>query len=446
MEEKFKLKNIFGNSMWQISEKVIAMMIGVIVSSLIARYLGAEQYGFVNYIISIVSLFSTFATLGMEKITINDIIEKKDKEEDILGTSFIIRIVGGIILIILSQITLYILTKGDKLSQLLGIIMGTSILFKSLEVIEYYLQAQMNLKMSSMIRFITAICTAFAKIIVVFCDLGIIGFLCTYVIDAFISGFLFWGWYKKNINKKLKLNIVYAKKLLKRCWYIAVSGIMTMIYMRIDQVMLGTMLESKTENGIYSVAARIAEMWYFVPLAVAASFQPVIIKTKKEGNKDEYKKNMQRLYDVVAIVGISFGIMISLFGKIIINILYGAEYAMAAQILNISVWAGLFATLGSARSIWLVAENKQKYTLVYTSVGCVINIVLNSILIPKQGALGAAIATLTAQMFANVFSLMPFKETRESSIMILKSIFANKTFVEFIKYILKKVKGRRKCI
>ena len=119
--------------------------------------------------------------------------------------------------------------------------------------------------------------------------------------------------------------------------------------MRIDQVMLGSMLDSKTENGIYSAAVRIAEMWYFVPLAIIASFQPVIMQRKKEGNEVEYKKNMQRLYDFVSIIGITCGIVISLFGWIAVDILYGSEYSGASNVLSISVWAGLFATLGSAR-------------------------------------------------------------------------------------------------
>ena len=132
------------------------------------------------------------------------------------------------------------------------------------------------------------------------------------------------------------------------------------------------------------------------------------------------------------------GLIISFFGWIAINILYGKEYGGASSILSISVWAGLFATLGSARSVWLVAENKQKYTLIYTMVGCIINIILNAILIPIIGAKGAAIATLVAQLIANVFALMPFKETRESSIMIIKSLLYNQTFVRCINNVIKK--------
>lgn len=441
MEYNVNIKKIFGNSMWQISEKILTMIISVIVTSIVARYLGAENYGLVNYIISVVMLFTTFSTLGMEKITINDILDNKNSREEIIGSSFIIRLIGGIVLIIFSQITIYIITNGDMVSQLLGIIMGTCMLFKSFEVIEYYLQSQMDLKSVSIIRFLTTIITAISKILIVYFELGIIGFACTYLVDSIIAGCLFVIWYKKKNKEKIRFNKEYAKNLLSKCWYVAIAGLLTTIYMRIDQVMLGTMMESKVENGIYSAAVRIAEMWYFVPLSIIASFQPAIMKNKNEGNILVYKSYMQRLYDVISIIGIVCGVIISLFGGIAVYILYGSEYIGASNVLSISVWAGVFATLGSARSVWLVAESKQKYTLVYTMLGCIINIVLNSILIPKEGAIGAAIATLVAQLIANVFALMPFKETRESSIMILKSIFINKTCVDFAKYILKNKKG-----
>lgn len=442
MKEDWNLKKIFGNSMWQIIEKILTMILSIVVTSVVARYLGTERYGLANYIISVVMLFTTFSTFGMEKIMINDIVDNKYSKENIIGTSFVIRVIGGIILIIISQVTLYILTNGDRLCQLLGIIMGTCMLFKAFEVIEYYLQSQMKLKIVSIIRFLTTIVTATAKILVVYFDFGVIGFTCTYLIDSIVAGALFFVWYKKKNKQKWKISKEYTKDLLSRCGYIAIAGLMTTIYMRIDQVMLGSMLASKTENGIYSAAVRIAEMWYFVPVAIIASFQPVIMKQKNEGNEKKYKKDMQKLYDFVSIIGLACGIAISLFGWLAIDILYGAEYAGAADVLLISVWAGLFATLGSARSVWLVAENKQKYTLIYTAIGCIINIILNSVLIPKIGAIGAAIATLVAQIIANVFALMPFKETRESSIMILKSIFKNETCIEFVKYIAQKLKKR----
>lgn len=432
MEKNITLKNIFGNSMWQIGEKIISMIFSVFVTSIVARYLGTEDYGFVNYIISIVMLFTTFSTLGMEKITIKDIIEKEESEEKILGTSFYIRLIGGIVLIFISQITIYILDEKNMLAQLLGLIMGLCMIFRAYEVIEYYLQSQMKLKTISMIRFCSTIFVAILRILVVIFDWGIVGFTATYLFDAIIVAMLLKIWYKKRKKHKFKFSLEYAKKILSKCWYVAISGLMVTLYMRIDQVMLGSMLDNKTENGIYSAAVRIAEIWYFVPTAIISAFQPAIVM-KKKYSEEQYEKSMQRLYDIVAIVGIAFGILITLFGDIAVQILYGEEYKGATSILKISVWAGLFATLGTARSVWLVNENLQKYSLIYTSVGCVTNIVLNYFLISKIGARGAAIATLIAQFVTNVLALVPFKKTRKSSAMILKSIFLNQTVKDVIK-------------
>lgn len=434
MEETIGLKKVFGNSIWQIGEKIITMLFSVVVTSIVARYLGVEQYGLVNYIISTVMLFTSFSTLGMERITIKDIIERKDSEEKILGTSLYIRIIGGTILLIISQITIYVLNENDILAQILGLIVGSSMLFRSFEVIEYYLQSQMKQKTIAIIRFCATTIISVLRILVVVYNLGIIGFTATYLVESVVVAILLQIWYKKHIKLKPKFNIDYAKKLLKRCWYVALSGLMVTLYMRIDQVMLGTMLNSKIENGIYSAAVRIAEIWYFIPTAIVAAFQPIIVLSKRK-KQVQYYKNMQRLYDVIAIVGIAFAIGISIFGELAVQILYGEKYYGAIEVLKISVWAGLFATLGTARSVWLVCENLQKYTLIYTITGSIVNISLNYILIPSIGARGAAIATLIAQFVTNVIALMPFKKTRKSSYMILKSIFCNETIIDIFKNI-----------
>lgn len=431
--KKSDLKQIFGNSMWPIGEKIVTMLIGVIVTGITARYLGTENYGTVNYIISIVMLFTTFSTLGMETISVKDLTNNREKENIIIGTSFTIRVIGGILLIVLSQFTIGILSGWNKEFQILGIIIGSSMLFKSFEVIEYYIQSLMQMKISAITRFISTIIVALYKLIVVYLDLGKIGFMFSYLIDAIIVGILLYAWMKKKNVGKLKFSKKYAIEILKQCWYLAVSGMMTTIYMRMDQVMIGSMLESKSENGIYSAAVRIAEMWYFVPMAVITSFQPIIMKAKKNDNEKQFFETQQKLYDIISIISLIFIIMISIFGKLIVRILYGEDYIEAASILLISVWAGLFATLGSARSPWLISENLQRYTIIYITSGAVVNILLNSLLIPNYGAMGAAVATLIAQICTSIITVLFIPKMRISGVMMLKSIFKNNIIITTIK-------------
>jgi O-antigen/teichoic acid export membrane protein len=191
------------------------------------------------------------------------------------------------------------------------------------------------------------------------------------------------------------------------------------------------MLQDKAELGLYSAAVRIAEMWYFVPMAVIASFNPVIMKNKKI-SESSYYKSVQTLYNLVAWLGISFGVIILIFAKPIVGILYGPDYINASSILAISIWAGTFAMLGSARSSWLICENLQKYSMVYIFAGCITNIILNFFLIPSLKAYGAAIATLISQILVVIIVPALFKKTRVSAYMLIRA-FSLKRILKHIK-------------
>ncbi|MEC4983558.1 MAG: polysaccharide biosynthesis C-terminal domain-containing protein, partial [Oscillatoria sp. PMC 1076.18] len=87
-------------------------------------------------------------------------------------------------------------------------------------------------------------------------------------------------------------------------------------------------------------------------------------------------------------------------------------YAEAGEILTIHIWAGVFVTLGVARSTWLTTENLMKFSAATTAVGAVINIILNSLFIGTYGAVGAAWATVVSQVFASYLAGAFYPQTR----------------------------------
>ncbi|WP_235675251.1 flippase [Bacillus mycoides] len=413
---------IIRNASWLVGDKVVTMIIGVFVMALVARYLGPEKYGIYNYALAYVTLFTALSTLGLETLSVKSIVHKEEEEGTILFTSLVLRVIGGIVLTLFTSIIIRLVAPNEPLVHLLVMIMSFTMVIKSLEVIEYWIQAYQKSKISSLIRIGAYIFSALLKVIFVFFEGNLVHLSLIYMLDSLIIGIALVVAYFKNRTSytKWKFKFQYAKKILSKSWYLILSGLMVTIYMQIDKVMLGSMLTDKKELGMYSAATQIASMWYFVPLAVITSFQPIIMK-KKLDMHENYIGTIQILYSIIAWIGILFGLLVIVFSDFIVSILYGQEYKNAADIITISVWAGTFATLGSARSIWLLVENLQKYTLVYTFVGLIINVGLNYLLIPSYGGFGAAFATLIAQAFTNVVTLAFFKKTRISSIMILKA-------------------------
>src|SRR5471030_1028987 len=91
------------------------------------------------------------------------------------------------------------------------------------------------------------------------------------------------------------------------------------------------------------------------------------------------------------------------FAAPLIYTIYKPEYAYAAPTLSVHIWSGVFVFLGVASSQQLITENFNKLTFIRTGFGAIVNIVLNLLLIPKMGMMGAAIATLIAYASAAFF-------------------------------------------
>jgi O-antigen/teichoic acid export membrane protein len=195
--------------------------------------------------------------------------------------------------------------------------------------------------------------------------------------------------------------------------------------------MIKNMLDSK-ELGYYAVAVRLSEAWYFIPIALTNSIYPAIVKAKNVSNKF-YFNRMQKLYDILAWLAISIAVPVSIFSRDIINIIFGNEFQSAAPVLTIYIWAGVAVFLGVASSQYLITENFTKLSFFRTLIGMVFNAILNLILIPKYGIIGAAYATLISYNVA-VFSIILFPKARKQFFMIMKSIF----LVTSIQYLFEK--------
>jgi PST family polysaccharide transporter len=183
-----------------------------------------------------------------------------------------------------------------------------------------------------------------------------------------------------------------AQKLLRDSWPLIFSSLMIMIYLRIDQVMLGQMADDKAV-GIYSAAVRLSEIWYFVPMIIASSVFPSLVKSKQFGEQ-EYLRRVQKYFNLNAMLAYALVIPTSLLSHQIISLLYGDAYRGAETIFTIQIWGCLFVFMGVAREHFLLNEGMMRFILMATSIGAISNIILNIFLIPLYSGVGAAIATL----------------------------------------------------
>jgi PST family polysaccharide transporter len=422
IEENPELKKILANINWLFFDKAVQMTVAFFVGVWVIRYLGPEKYGILSYAIAFVGLFGFIAKLGMDEIAVREFVKKPEKKEEILGTLLLLRLAAGFVAFICSLVAIFFVKQGDTLIFWVTFIIALGFIFQVSDVIDFWFQSQIKSKYTAYVRSSVSILLGLIKILLILAKASLIVFAWIILLESMLIliGFIVVFLRNKERIFPLRSNFFIAKEILSDSWPLILAGVAVSIYMKIDQVMIGNMLDNKS-LGIYSAAVSLSEMWYFFPAIIVVSVFPAILYAKKI-SRELYMERLQMLYDAMVWVAIVIAMLITFFSKNIITLLYGKEYIQSAAVLSIYVWAGIFVFMGVVSGKYWVAEKLTKISLYLTSFGAVTNVLLNLWLIPALGIIGAAIATLVSYFLAGTIFIILFSEARVIFKMQLKTL------------------------
>ncbi len=396
-----KFDKSFSNACWIIGCKLIKAVLTLVTTMITARYLGVSDFGVINYAAGLVAFVVPIMKLGIDSVLVHQIVEKPDAEGEIVGTSIVLNLISAFLCILGIGAFVCIANRGEEETIIVCVIYSVLLVFQAVEMLQYWFQAKLMSKYSSMAMLFAYIIVAASQIFMIVFKVNIYWFALSYSIDyLFISLILLIAYAKKG-TQKFKFSFKRAKELFSISKYYIVSSLLVTVFSQTDRIMLKLMIDSEA-TGIYSAAATCAGMTSFIFAAIIDSMRPVIFQVAKDEDKTLFHKRMTELYSVIIYFSLIQCIVITLLSPIIIKIMYGEEFAASVNALRIVVWFTTFSYLGSVRNVWMLAENKQKYLWIINLSGALGNVILNLILIPIMGVNGAAVASLCTQIFANV--------------------------------------------
>lgn len=412
LEGRIYLQNVLNNIGWLFSEKIFQLIAGLFIGVWLARYLRPDQFGTLSYAIAFVALVSPIAGLGLDGIVVRDLVRASSDKESLLGTAFGLKLAGGIAGLAISVALILLLRPGDDLALWLVGILATGLVFQAFDVIRFWFESRVQSKYVVYARNVAFCAIAAVKVGLILAEAPLIAFAWAGALEIIASAIGFSVAYKVTGHRirSWRWDRGLAEKLIRESWPLLLSGFAVLTYMKIDIVMLGSMIGDRSV-GIYSAATRLSEVWYFIPLAIVSSVSPSIVEAKKTG-EGLYYERIGKLFRLMA--GISYGIAIfmTMFSDFLVLTLFGPAYLEAGVVLSIHIWASVFVFLGVARGPWILNEGLMKLSLYSAILGATINILLNVLLIPRLGPAGAAIATLLSYSFSAFFFNALLRTTR----------------------------------
>ena len=423
------------NAGWIISCKIVQALLGVVISMLTARYLGPSNFGVINYAAAVVAFVAPVAKLGLTHVLVQEMVYSPESEGKILGTSLVMSMISSFFCI-MGVIAFSIATNpGNRETILVCSLYSLLLISNALEVIQFWFQAKLISKYTSVVSVIAYLVISLYKVVLLLTKQSVYWFALSNAIDHFMIGIVLLVIYRKKKGQKLSFSFAWVKRLFGQSKYFILSSMMITIFAQTDKIMLKFMID-EAATGIYSAAIGCAGMTSFVFAAIADSLRPTILEHKKASNP-LYETNMCRLYSITIYMALAQSLAMTLLAKPIILIMYGSDFLAAVPVLQIGVWFTTFSYVGSARDVWMLAENKQRHLLVINCCGAFLNVLLNSLLIPELGVAGAAIASVATQIFTNFILGFIYKPIRANNWLILKA-FDPRELIDMVRIVLRR--------
>lgn len=420
-----RFKPYFHNTSWIIGERFFTLALTFLVTILVARYLGPERYGVLAYALSLTSVFAIAGHMGLVGLVVRELVKQPENRGETLGTTFALKLWGFSMGYILLFAYVLLFESPGTVEFFLILILGLSLFFKSFTVIDAWFKSRVQAKYIAIAGSSAAVLAGLLKVSLVFGEASLIMIGVAYLLQ---SAFLMCGLlmlYRLTADVPLsswKFQFNQAKMLVVRGAPVFLASVFATIYLKVDKIMLRWLVDA-SEVGIYTVAATLSEVWYFLPTAIVASLFPRLIHLK-ESNPKRYRLRLQQLFDLLFMLALAVAVALTFLAEPIISSFFGSQYAKSSGILSIHIWAGIFIFMRAALSKWILIEDALVFSLITQGSGALFNVALNFLLIPAFGGTGAAWATLIAYAVASYGSLLLYKRTRIIFGMMSKAMLA----------------------
>lgn len=391
-------QSIRKNVIFNIAYHLLSIIFPLITFPYVSRILLVEGIGKVNFFLSLGNYLSTIAALGITTYGIRAIAKVRDKREEI---DKIVKelLTVNMSMAIICVATLFLVypwcTKLNDEPQLFVLccvnIMTSSFgmewLYSGLEQYEYITKRSFVFKVLSLIALFAFVHTKNDYIwyaaITIFATVG------NNFCNAFFSRKII------NYRKSCKLNI---KRHIKPMLLLFAAILAVNIYTNLDSIML-SVISGDYEMGLYVTAVKIKGVLLVLINSISAVLLPRLsyyITEKKEG---EYNRILRKSISFVMSISIPLTCFFIANASVSIFVLAGSDYLPSTicmqVIMPILIISGFSNITGNQI---LIPHGKEKFFTVALMVGAIIDLALNFILIPRYKAVGAAIATLFAEL------------------------------------------------
>ncbi|HLD50301.1 MAG TPA: flippase [bacterium] len=371
---------------------------------LIVRSLGSEAYGQYSFIYVFLGFFETFMDFGLNNILVREVAQRPEETPKLLGNAVLLRLILAGISIPLSWTLVSCL--GYPAPVRFGVYLASLqlfLVFRSLFEIIFRLKLMMV--WPAFWNGVRALLNFALIALAFYMHAGVPLFILAAIVSGFISmtGLIVFS--LRFTPYSFQWDGVILRRLIRECWPLAASNILTLFCLRIDVILLSK-LRGFAEVGLYNAALRITESFGILAISLMSSLYPLLSEAYLQ-DRDRFNKMIGTAYRVLLFASLPLAVGGFFTGRELIMMLFGAAYASSGTALVILLGYMTAYFIGNLLVNVLYACGRQILDVQITFFQICAAVAMNFLLIPTFGFIGAAMSTALGGFFA-VLLMMGF--------------------------------------
>lgn len=389
------------NYIYNMIYNILSIITPLITAPYLSRVLGTDGMGIYSYYYAIAYYFTLLGKMGLTNYGTRKIAEVKSDEEQVRKAFSSIYCMQLIVSIIISVIYFGIVTFIVDKDRIVGYVFGIWIIGTIINI-DWFLFGLEKFKETATRNIIIRIIELVAIFVLVQSD-GDVWKYCLICALGYTIGYLsFWDYGKKYITfSSVKRKDVLVH--LKPCLILMIPVIALNVYRSMDKVMLGTICGMR-ETGLYECAEKIIYSLTLFVSSLGTVMMPRMSSLLAEGKMKKVKKGVENSLTFVVFMtsAMCFGILSV--SESLIPWFYGKEFYDSRILIDILAVTLILIGWGNViRTQYIIPTKMDDIYIKSISLGAIVNLIINAILIPKYAAIGACIGTLAAESVVPIY-------------------------------------------
>lgn len=377
-------------------------LLGVVVLVVVARLLGAEDFGRWTTLLAIALLAIPLTELGITQVAVLRAAEDPEEEPQWLGALLAVRCLLALVAAAACVAAVLLLSDDGRMTAAGVLISGAVLLsgFGSLTAV-FQLRTRNDLTVLG----ITVNSVVWTAAVV---TLGVVGgglvalaacFLAAAAVMTGVQTVLalrrsrisFAGWRER------------GREIMRVGLPLSIGTVLVLAYGRADQIMVYS-LAGERDAGLYGAAYRILDQATVIPLSVTTTLYPLLLRARAAADPERVQYMLQRALEVLLAVGFGALAFAIPCGGDALVLLFGEEFRAAGPTLAILMGVFLLICMNYLNGSVVLMLGLQKRVLAFAAAGLVCNLALNATLIPRYGYVAAAWATVATELVVVVLT------------------------------------------